>query len=100
MQEVSKQAVKRNPGETRDNKRNWPSLFRQLEVEKSRSRDGYGKSKQPDGDKVAHYPSGNFGGLARAVNPRTRRPRGKDPDGIPSPKPATAPTRTGRPQID
>ena len=65
MQEVNKQAVKRNPGEKRENKRNEPSLFRQLEVEKSRNRYGYGKSKQPDGDKVAQYPSGDFDGLAR-----------------------------------
>ena len=65
MQEVDKQGVKRNPGEKRENKRNQPSLFRQLEVEKSRNHDGYGKSKQPDGDKVAQYPGGDFDGLAR-----------------------------------
>ena len=36
MQEVDKHAVKRDPGEKRESKRNWPSLFCQFEVEKSR----------------------------------------------------------------
>jgi hypothetical protein len=64
MQEVNKQAVERNPGENRENKRNEPSLFRQFEVEKRHDRYSYGKSKEPDGDKVAQYPSGDFDGLA------------------------------------
>ncbi len=38
-----------------------------LEVEKSHNRYGYGKSKQPDGDKVTQYPGADFNDVARGL---------------------------------